>query len=86
MSIYSLRSLHWYHCIPCIPSLTRRNPDRSQVAPPAGDDPRRPRPAVTTPRQYASAVPLLGLPLRSVEEVYMEVRNIMGVEKYMSWH
>ena len=35
--------------------------------------------------EYASVMPLLGLPLRSVEEVYMEVREAMGHEKYMSW-
>ena len=35
--------------------------------------------------EYASAVPLLGLPSRSVQEVYTEVRDAMGHERYMSW-
>ena len=35
--------------------------------------------------EYASVIPLLGLPPCSVEEVYMEVREAMGHEKYMSW-
>jgi hypothetical protein len=36
-------------------------------------------------QEYASAAPLLSLPSRSVEEVYTEVRNDMGHEKYLSW-
>ena len=35
--------------------------------------------------EYASAMPLLGLPSRSVKEVYTEVREAVGYEKYMSW-
>ena len=35
--------------------------------------------------QYAIAAPLLGLPSRSVKEVYTEVRDAMGHEKYLSW-
>ena len=35
--------------------------------------------------EYAIAAPLLGLPSRSVKEVYTEVRDAMGHEKYLSW-
>ena len=39
----------------------------------------------TVVEEYASAMPLLGLPSRSVKDVYIEVRDAMGHEKYMSW-
>eukprot|EP00966_Prymnesium_polylepis_P200543 4646749-Prymnesium_polylepis.2 len=35
--------------------------------------------------EYASAMPLVGLPPRSVKEVYTEMRDAVGHDKYMSW-
>ena len=47
MSIYTLRSVDWCPCMSCMSSLLPRIAERSQLAPPERDDPRRLRRAAT---------------------------------------